>query len=89
MDKMIIIPINLFRLEQEILIVDDTGTKTFAHVELPTLPEVVVEACNVYGTNKVRLIGNGNYAGALANEITEYAIVNYSNTNLDINIVEA
>jgi hypothetical protein len=89
MDKMIIIPINLFRLAQEILIVDETGTKTFAQVDLLTLPEVVVEASNVYGTNKIRLIGNSNYASALATEITEYAIVNYSNTNLDIDIVEA
>lgn len=89
MDNMIIIPLNLFKLEQEIMIVDQEGAHDFAKVELTHLPEVVVEACGVYGTNKIRLFGNNNYAEALSNEIREYAIQNYSNMNLDIEIMEA
>ena len=37
----------------------------------------------------IKIIGNGNYAEALANEIKEYAMQNYSNTNLNISIMEA
>ena len=89
MDKMVIIPLNLFKLEQEIMIVDQDGTQAFAQVELADLPEVVVEACNVHNADQIKLIGNGNYAEALANEIKEYAMQNYSNTNLNISIMEA
>ena len=89
MDKMIVIPINLFSLDQEIIIVDETANKSFAKVELAHLPEVVVEACGVNSTDSVRLIGNKNYAEALANEIKEYAAMNYANKNLNINIMEA
>ena len=90
MDKMIIIPINLFKLDQEILILNEDGSTTnFAFVDLAMLPEVAVEACSAYDINKVRLIGNGNYATALSNEIKEYALQNYSNKELDISIMEA
>ena len=89
MDKMIVIPINLFTLDQEIIVVDQNGNHSFAKVELAHLPEVVVEACGVNNTEVIRLIGNRNYAEALANEIREYASLNYSNKELYINIVEA
>ena len=89
MDKMIVIPINLFTLDQEIIVVDQSGNHSFAKVELAHLPEVIVEACGVNNTENVRLIGNRNYAEALANEIREYASLNYSNKELYINIVEA
>ena len=39
--------------------------------------------------NLFRLIGNKNYAEALANEIKEYAIQNYTNKELNIIITEA
>lgn len=89
MDKMIIIPINLFRLAQEIMIVDQEGTHTFAQVDLADLPEVIVSACKVHNTNQVRLIGNGNYAQALSNEIREYAMQDYAECELNISILEA
>ena len=89
MDKMIIIPINLFSLDQEIIVVDQGGNHSFAKVELAHLPEVAVEACGVNFTDNIRLIGNRNYAEALANEIKEYAIQNYSNKELNISIMEA
>lgn len=89
MDKMIIIPINLFSLDQEIIVVDQGGNHSFAKVELAHLPEVVVEACGVSFTNNIRLIGNRNYAEALASEIKEYATMNYANKVLNIDIVEA
>lgn len=90
MDKMIIIPINLFKLDQEILILNEDGSTTnFAFVDLAMLPEVIVEACGVYNTNNIRLIGNSNYAEALSNEIKEYALKNYSNKELNISIMEA
>ena len=89
MDKMIIIPLNLFKLEQEIIIVDQTGSQAFAQVDIAHLPEVIVEACSVHNTNTIKLIGNGNYAEALSNEIRAYATHNYSNINLDITIMEA
>lgn len=89
MDKIIVIPLNLFSLDQEIIIVDQTGNQSFAKVELAHLPEVVVEACGVNSTDNVRLIGNKNYAEALANEIKEYAAMNYANKNLNISIMEA
>ena len=89
MDKMIVIPLNLFSLDQEIIIVDETGNKGFAKVELAHLPEVVVEVCGVNSTDSVRLIGNKNYAEALANEIKEYVTMNYANKILNIDIMEA
>ena len=78
MDKLIIVPLNLFNLQQSIMIVDQDGSHAFAHVELAHLPEVLVEATGVHNTNNIRLIGNKNYAEALANEIKEYAIQNYT-----------
>lgn len=89
MDKMIIIPINLFKLEQEIMIIDQEGTHAFAQVDFAHLPEVIVEACGVHNVDTIKLIGNGNYAEALSNEIKEYAIQNYSNKELNISIMEA
>ncbi len=89
MDKMIIIPLNLFKLEQEIMIVGQDGTHAFANVDLAHLPEVVVEACNVHCTDTIKLIGNANYAEALAKEIKEYSIQNYANKILNISIMEA
>ena len=89
MDKMIIIPINLFSLDQEIIVVNQDGSQSFAKVDLAHLPEVVVEACGVNYTDNIRLIGNKNYAEALANEIKEYAMINYSNKELNIEIMEA
>ena len=89
MDKMIIIPINLFSLDQEIIVVNQDGNQSFAKVDLAHLPEVVVEACGVNYTDNIRLIGNKNYAEALANEIKEYAMINYSNKELNIEIMEA
>lgn len=89
MDKMIIVPINLFRLAQEIMIVDQEGSHAFAQVDIAELPEVIVAACKVHGTNNVRLIGNGNYAQALSNEIKEYAIQDYAECELNISILEA
>lgn len=89
MDKIIVVPINLFSLDQEIIVVDENGNHSFAKVELSHLPEVIVEACGVNNTEYIRLIGNKNYAEALANEIQEYATVNYANKELYINIMEA
>lgn len=89
MDKMIIIPINLFSLDQEIIVVDQGGNHSFAKVELAHLPEVIVEACNVNHTENIKLMGNKHYAEALSNEIKEYAAINYANKNLNIEIVEA
>lgn len=89
MDKMIIIPLNLFSLDQEIIVIDQGGNHSFAKVELAHLPEVVVEACRVNNTEHIRLIGNKNYAEALSSEIKEYASLNYTNKELYINIVEA
>ena len=89
MDKLIIVPINLFNLQQSIMVVDQDGSHAFANVELAHLPEVLVEATNVHHTNNIRLIGNKNYAEALANEIKEYAIYNYTNKELNIIITEA
>ena len=89
MDKLIIVPLNLFNLQQSIMVVDQDGSHAFANVELAHLPEVLVEATNVHHTNNIRLIGNKNYAEALANEIKEYAIQNYTNKELNIMITEA
>ena len=89
MDKMVIIPLNLFKLEQEIMIVGQDGTQAFAQVDIAELPEVIVAACKVHNTNNVRLIGNGNYAQALSNEIKEYAIQDYAECELNISILEA
>ena len=88
MDKIIIIPINLFSLDQEIIVVNQNGNQSFAKVDLAHLPEVVVEACGVNSTDNIRLIGNKNYAEALASEIKEYAIMNYTNKQLNIEIME-
>ena len=89
MDKLIVIPINLFSLSQEIIVVDETGSNSFAKVDLSYLPEVIVEACGVNDIKNIKLIGNKNYAEALANEITEYANINYTNKDLTITIMEA
>ncbi len=89
MDKVIIISLNLFKLEQEIMIIDQEGTHGLALVDFSHLPEVVVEACNVFSTNNIKIIGNRNYAVAISSEINEYAIQNYSNSNLNISILEA
>ena len=87
-NKMSVVPINLFRLAQEILIVDDTNTETFAQVDLSELPEVIIEAANTFGIEDIKLMGNENYATALLNEIKEYSLQNYSNNNLNIIIME-
>ena len=90
MNKQILVHINLFSLDQQILIIDEHGAMSnFASVDISHLPEVVVEATTAYGTNKISLVGNKNYAEALKNEINEYSIQNYSNKNLNITIMEA
>ena len=89
MDKQILIPINLFSLNQQIVIIDENGNmNNFAQVELTSLPEVVVEASRVYDISKIKIIGNANYGEALSNEINEFANSNYSNSNLNIIVLE-
>ena len=89
MDKSIIIPLNLFKLDQEILITDQDTCRTFAYVGFAELPEVVVETSRAYDIHDVKLIGNGNYAEAISNEIKEYLTTNYSDNILNISIMEA
>lgn len=89
MDKLIIIPLNLFNFNQEIIIVDEQGPQTFAQVDFAHLPEVIVEASVVNNINNIRIIGNANYAEAISNEIKDYTVQNYANKNINIEIVEA
>ena len=86
-DKIIVVPLNLFKLEQEIIVVDSDSSSTFAQVELSHLPEVLIEACKVHDINEIKIIGNGNYSEALSNEIKNYAIQNYSEKNIEISII--
>ena len=88
MDKMIVIPMNLFNFTQEVLIVDNNTTKTLTRADFTSLPEVVTEACNAFGIENIKILGNTNYAQALLNEIQEYSVNNYSNKNLNISIME-
>jgi uncharacterized lipoprotein YmbA len=89
-NKIVIVPLNLFSLNQTIFIVDKEKEKTqiFTTVEVSTLPEAMVEACVVYSTSEIKIIGNTNYAQALANEIKEYSTKYYSNKELNITITE-
>ena len=89
MDKLIVIPLNLFALEQDIIVIDENGNTPLARVGLADLPEVAVATCITHNINNIRLIGNTNYASALATEISTHATINYSNYEINISIMEA
>lgn len=89
MDKLIVVPLNLFALEQDIIIVDENGNTPLTRVNLTDLPEVVVTACVAHDIHNIKLIGNANYAGALATEISTHATINYSDNKINISIMEA
>lgn len=88
MDKQIIIPINLFTLEQSIYIVDETDSKEFAKADVIHLPEVVGDLSIAQNIENIKIIGNKNYSEALAKEIKEYSLTNYANKTLNITIME-
>lgn len=89
MNKLLVVPINLFTLEQQILICDDSNTIEFARVELAKIPEVLADLAYAKNINNIKLIGNKSYATALKDEINKYAINNYTEKNqLNISILE-
>lgn len=88
MDKFIVVPFNLFSLEQQILICDENDTKEFARVELAKLPEVLADLAFAQHIDKVKLVGNASYATALETEIKNYVVGNYAQHSLNIEILE-
>lgn len=88
LDKQIIIPINLFTLDQTIYIATDSEVKEFTKTDFAHLPEVIVELANVQDVNNIKIIGNKNYSEAVANEIKEYNLKNYGFKELNITIME-
>ena len=50
------------------------------------LPDVIIRACDHYGTNKVRLVGGGDtFAQNLSNEIQKIGISQY-NKKIEIEV---
>lgn len=75
MNNKIIVPINLFDLNQTIYI----NNKRYCSVGLHNLGEVITDAANETGTNEVLLFGNREYCERIKQEIFESNIKNYNN----------
>lgn len=88
MNKILVVPFNMFSLEQQILICDDNDTTEFARVELAKLPEVLADLAYAQHIDTIKLAGNKSYATALETEIKNYAVSNYAQHELNIEILE-
>lgn len=89
MNKFIVIPINLFTLEQQILLCDENSTAEFAKVELAKVPEVLADLAYAQHIDKIKLVGNFSYAAAMRGEILSYAKHNYAEKEqLNVEILE-
>lgn len=88
MNKFIVVPFNMFSLEQQILLCDDNNTTEFARVELAKLPEVIADLAYAQHIDSVKLAGNKSYATALESEIKNYVVSNYAQHALNIEILE-
>lgn len=90
MNKFIAIPINLFTLDQQIMLYDTEQNKVteFAKVELAKLPEVLADLAHVQQIHNIKLIGNKYYAQAIKSELDNYVITNYAEHQLNVEILE-
>lgn len=88
MNKILVVPFNIFSLEQQILICDDNDTTEFARVELAKLPEVLADLAYAQHIDTIKLAGNKSYATALETEIKNYVVSNYAQHELNIEILE-
>ena len=80
--------LNLFTLEQTIYLIDDNGTvNPIAVAEMEQLPEVISAICSEYSAHDVVLSGNEVYAQNLAETIKEFGLKNYSNNNIEVEII--
>lgn len=88
MNKILVVPFNMFSLEQQILICDDNDTTEFARVELAKLSEVLADLAYAQHIDTIKLAGNKSYATALETEIKNYVVSNYAQHELNIEILE-
>ena len=80
--------LNLFALEQTIYLIDNYGTvNPVAVAEMEQLPEVVAAICNEHSAYKVVLSGNVAYASTLAEDIQALGLKNYSNNNIQVEVI--
>lgn len=87
MKPYILCNVSMFDLHQHIILVQEDGSqKVIETSTYDLLVPMIVNNCNRYNLNKVHLIGNKKYVSELAPAITSYAVVNYGNNNIEVEI---
>lgn len=87
MENCIVCNLALFSLHQKIYYVDENkNLNLIGSAGMADLPDVIIRACDHYGTNKVRLVGGGDtFAQNLSNEIQKIGISQY-NKKIEIEV---
>ena len=87
MEAYILCNLFLFDLYQRVIVVDEKGQKNeIATVNINNLGETIVDVCNKYNVNKVRLIGSESYINNVVEDINSYSITKYNNNNITIEV---
>lgn len=87
MEAYILCNLFLFDLYQRVIVVDEKGQKNeIATVNINNLGETIVDICNKYNVNKVRLIGSESYINNVVEDINSYSITKYNNNNITIEV---
>lgn len=87
MKNCIVCNLALFTLRQKIYYVGENNQLTLiGDAGMVELPDVIINACDHYGTNKVHLVGGGDtFANNLSNEIQKIGMTQY-NKRIEIEV---
>lgn len=88
LDNYLIVYFNLNTYHQSIFIMKDGKIDNMLVTTVEELPEQINNLCKCHKINNVKLKGISEYLTETANQIKEYATLNYSNNELNIEILE-
>lgn len=87
--KKIICNLNMFSMQQSVCIIDlDTNNILYStSVSMDELPKVISSLSNEYSVPWVSLVDTKVHGDKLAHDIVEYTKINYSNNNIEIEVI--
>ena len=87
--KKIICNLNMFSMQQPVCVIDlDTNSILYsANATIEELPKMISSLSNEYETPYISLVDNKIYGDKIAHDIVEYTKTNYSNNNIEVEVI--
>lgn len=78
--------INLFDLNQSILLLSEDKYMPIGQSDFQDLGSTIALLCDTYQVNNVQLIGHSEYAQVVKRDILTFSKMNYNNNNIEVTI---